>query len=89
MEHLNWEMTAAIPCPEYINLRQQYDAALQLWGDVLLAQHAGFGNGDVQSALKYRKNAADERDAANELLEDHRQNCRVCKHIGGKPQLRM
>jgi hypothetical protein len=69
-------MTAAIPCPEYISLRQQYKAALQRWGDVLLAQHAGFVNGDVQSTLKYRKNAADERDAANTRLEDHKQSCR-------------
>jgi hypothetical protein len=81
-------MTAAIPCAEYMSLRRQYEAALQHWGDVLLAQHAGSVNEDVQSALKYRKNAADERDAADKRLEDHKQSCRVCKHIRGKPQLR-
>jgi hypothetical protein len=43
---------------------------------------------DVQSALKYRKNAADERDAADKRLEDHKQSCRICKYTCGKPQLR-
>ena len=54
-------MTAATPCPEYVYLRQQYEAALQRWGNVLLSQHAGLVGEDVQNALKHRKNAADER----------------------------
>jgi hypothetical protein len=39
---------------------------------MLLAQHAGFVNGDAQSALRYRKNAVDERNAADKCLEDHK-----------------
>ena len=81
-------MTGALPCADYVRLRQQYDAALQRWGDVLLAQHAGLLDGDVQSALKYRKNVADERDAANQRLEDHKRSCPVCNHHSSKPHLR-
>ena len=84
----HFEMNAAMPCPEYMGLRQQYVAALQRWGDVLLAQHAGLLDGDVQSAVKHRKNVADERDAAHTRMEDHKLSCPVCKHNSSKPPLR-
>ena len=80
-------MTAGTSCPEYMGLRQHYEAALQRWGDVLLAQHAGLLNGDVQSALKHRKNVADERDAAHKRMEDHKLSCPACKHNSSKPPL--
>ena len=81
-------MTAAVPCPEYMHLRQQYEAALQRWGYVLLSQHARFVGGDIQSAMELRKNAADERDAASKRMEDHKQSCQVCKHNPGTLQWR-
>ncbi len=71
-------LDAAMLCPEYKRLRTEYEAALQQWGSVLLAQHAGPLIGDVQSGLRYRKYAADERDAANKRLEDHKRSCAVC-----------
>ena len=81
-------MTAATPCPEYVYLRQQYEAALQRWGNVLLSQHAGLVGEDVQNALKHRKNAADERDAADKRIEDHKRSCPVCNPNYSKPHLR-
>ena len=70
---------AAMPCPEYMRLRTEYEAALRRWGDVLLAHHAGPLIGDVKSALSYMKNAEDERDAADKRLEDHKRSCPVCR----------
>jgi hypothetical protein len=72
-------MNAAMPCPEYVCLRRDYEAALRRWGDVLLAQHAGRLGGDVERAMEFRKEAADERDAANKRMEDHKLSCPVCK----------
>lgn len=40
-----------MPCPEYIRLRTEYEAALRRWGDVLLAQPVGRLVGDVKRAL--------------------------------------
>jgi hypothetical protein len=70
---------AAMPCPEYKRLRGDHEVALRRWGDVLLAQHAGRLGGDVERALEIRKGAADERDAANKRLEDHKRICPVCR----------
>ena len=77
--HIILVMPDAMPCPEYKRLRKEYEAALRRWGDVLLAQHAGRLGGDVERALEIRKDAADERDAANKRLEDHKQSCPVCR----------
>ena len=76
------EMTADAPCPEYMSLREQYETALQRWGYVLLSQRAGLVGRDIQSALELRKNAADERDATNKRMEDHKRSCPVCNHNG-------
>ena len=72
-------MPDAMSCPEYLRLRTDYEAALRQWGDVLLAQHAGLLVGDVERALEIRKDAADERDAANKRMEDHKWSCPVCR----------
>jgi hypothetical protein len=72
-------MPDAMSCPEYIDLRTDYEAALRRWGDLLLAQHAEPAGWDFQRAVELRKNATDERDAANERLEDHKQSCPVCR----------
>jgi hypothetical protein len=72
-------MPDAMPCREYKRLRTDYEAALRRWGDVLLAQHAGRLVGDVKRALEIRQHAADERDAADKRLEDHKRSCPVCR----------
>ena len=72
-------MPYAMPCRKYERLRRDYEAALRLWGDVLLAQHTGRWAGDVEKALEFRKMAADERDATNKGLEDHKRSCPVCR----------
>ena len=79
LEHIILVMPDAMPCPEYKRLRGDHEAALRRWGDVLLAQHAGRLGGDVETALEIRKDAADERDAANKRLEDHQRSCPVCR----------
>jgi hypothetical protein len=66
-------------CPEYLQLWADHEAALRRWGDVLLAQHTGRLGGDLEVALKIRKDAADERDAAYKRLEDHKRSCPVCR----------
>jgi hypothetical protein len=72
-------MPDAMPCREYKRLRKDYEAALRSWGDVLLAQHAEHLVGDVKRALEIRKEAADERDAADKRLEEHKRTCQVCR----------
>jgi hypothetical protein len=69
-------------------LQEQYETALQRWGHVLLSQHAGLVGRDIQSALDLRKNAADERDASNKRMEDHKRSCPVCNHNGRPPSLK-
>ncbi len=72
-------MPDAIPCPEYKRLRWDYEVALRRWGDVLLDQHGVILGGDFKRALELRKDAGDERDAANKRLEDHKRSCPVCR----------
>jgi hypothetical protein len=79
LEHLIVVMPDAMPCSEYKRLRTDYEAALRRWGDVLLAQHTGRLGGDVKRALEIRQHAADERDAADKRLEDHKRSCPVCR----------
>jgi hypothetical protein len=79
LEHIILVMLDAMPCPDYKRLRRDHEAALRRWGDVLLAQHAGRFGGDVETALEIRKDAADERDAANKRLEGHKRSCPVCR----------
>jgi hypothetical protein len=94
LEHIILVMPDAMPCPEYKRLRTDYEAALRRWGDVLLAQHAEHVDAHFKRALEIRKDAADERDAANKRLEDHKRSCPVCNeatrlfqisHKGFKP----
>jgi len=79
LEHLIVVMPDAMPCPEYKRLRWEYEAAVRRWGDVLLAQHGARLASEVGKALEFRKNAADERDAAKRRLEDHKRSCPVCR----------
>jgi hypothetical protein len=72
-------MPDVMPCREYKRLRTEYEAALRLWGHVLLAQHAGRWVGDIEKVLVFRKLAADERDATNKRLEEHKRSCPVCR----------
>jgi hypothetical protein len=79
--------TSSTECPEYVSLRLDREVALRRWGDLLLTQReepAGWG---FQRAVELRKKAADERDAANKRMEDHRGSCPVCKNNGSKLHL--
>jgi hypothetical protein len=49
--------------------------ALKSCGDLLLAQREEPAGWDFKKAVELRKKAADERDAANKRLEDHRRSC--------------
>jgi hypothetical protein len=86
-------MNAAMPCPEYVCLRRDYEAALRLWADVLLVQHTGLIDG-VEKALEIRKAAADTRESTSKRVDDHKRSCPVCRaairqfqnpHKGFKP----
>jgi hypothetical protein len=70
--------TAAITCPEYMNLRVDHEVALRHWGDLLVAQREELAGSVFQKAVELRKNAADDRDAANKRLGDHKRRCQVC-----------
>jgi hypothetical protein len=69
-----------IECPKYVSLRLEHEVALRRWGDLLLAQRGESAGWGFQKAAELRKNAADERDATNERLEDHKRSCPVCKN---------
>jgi hypothetical protein len=84
LEHLILGMPDAVPCPEYISLRWEYEAALQRWGDLLLAQHAEPADAHFKRAVELRRDAADERDAANKRMEDHKQSCPVCLNLNNR-----
>ena len=80
MEHLTLVvLDAAMSCPEYTRLRWEYEVALRRWGDLLLAQLAEPVGWDFKRAVELRKNAVDERDAADKRLEDHKRSCPVCR----------
>jgi hypothetical protein len=78
-------MAAAMPCLEYIRLRQLYEAALRYWGQILLSPKATeLFDAPARHAAQLRQNALDERDAAGALLFVHEQHCSVCR---AKPKL--
>jgi hypothetical protein len=62
-----------------MRLRQRHEAALLRWGDLLISQRAEPGDWDFKSAVELRKNAADDRDAFNEDMEEHKLSCPACK----------
>jgi hypothetical protein len=62
-------------CPEYIRLRQHYEAALRHWGHVLLSPVA---EPIGAPAAEVRQKALAERDAANDRMTLHKQTCSAC-----------
>ena len=79
--------TSPIKCSEYLSLRLDHEAALLRWGNLLLAQRKEPAIWGFQKAVELRKIAVDERDAANNRLEDHKQSCPVCTINGRKLHL--
>lgn len=71
-----------------MRLRKRYEVALQRWGDLVLAQHTELVGQDFKRAVELREHAADERDAANKDMEEHRRSCPVCKLNLSKTALR-
>jgi hypothetical protein len=65
-------------CPEYIRLRQHYEAALRHWGHVLLSPVAEPIGAPARVAAEVRQKALAERDAANERMCLHKQTCPAC-----------
>jgi hypothetical protein len=71
-------------CPEYVRLRQLYEAALRHWGQTLLSSksHELFG-APARYAAQLKQKALDERDVANERMCLHRRSCPTCRATGG------
>jgi hypothetical protein len=70
-------------CPEYIRLRQHYEASLRHWGHVLLSPEAAIG-APARLAAEVKEKALVERNAANDRMCLHKQTCSVCN-----PKLRV
>jgi hypothetical protein len=68
-----------MPCPEYVRLRQDYEAALRHWGEVLLSQDTELVGWQARQRAQLKQNALDERDAANERICAHKRSCPACK----------
>jgi hypothetical protein len=64
-------------CPEYIRLRQHYDAALRHWGQIFLLPEAAPGE-PARLAAAVKLKALEERDAANDRMCFHKKTCTVC-----------
>jgi hypothetical protein len=75
---------SAMPCPEYLRLRQHYEAALRHWGHVMLSPDAHLVGALSRRAAEIKQKAFDARDAAKKHLSDHSLSCPVCN-----PKLRM
>ena len=80
-------MDLPIECPEYSSLRLEHDVALRRWGVLLLTQREDLAGEGFQRAAELRKNAADERGAADRRLEGHKRSCPVCKNNNSKLHL--
>jgi hypothetical protein len=65
-------------CPEYTRLRQHYEAAIRLWGRVLLAPDANLVGTLARRAAELRTRATEERNVAKERLTAHANTCPAC-----------
>ena len=78
-------ITVQMSCPEYLRLRQHYDAALRRWAQIELSSHRpGLIDASARLAEEVRQKALDERNEANERMRLHEQNCPTC-HPRRKP----
>jgi hypothetical protein len=72
-------ITVQMSCPEYLRLRQHYDAALQRWAQIELSSYRpGLIDASARLAELVRQKALDERNAATQRLRFHEQNCPTC-----------
>jgi hypothetical protein len=72
-------MSAPKTCPEYVGLRQRYEAALRHWGQVLLSQDTELVGWQARQRAQLMQNALDERDAANQRICLHKRSCPACE----------
>jgi hypothetical protein len=61
-------------CPEYLRLRQDYEASLRHWGQVMLS-YEGEARGPASDV---KRKAYEERDEAKLKLNLHRDSCPIC-----------
>jgi hypothetical protein len=64
-------------CPEYIRLRQHYEASLRQWRQIPVSTAAAI-DAQARLAAEVKQKALLERNAANDRLCLHRQACAVC-----------
>jgi hypothetical protein len=57
-------------CPEYVPLRQEYEASLRRWADAMLSQ--------AEEAPKLRLKASQGRYIAKRRLDLHKESCPKC-----------
>jgi hypothetical protein len=68
-------------CSEYLRLRQHYEAALRRWAQVELpSKKREVFDAPARLAAEVKQKALNERDAANERMRLHEQNCSICSH---------
>jgi hypothetical protein len=71
-------LTGNVDCPEYIRLRQHYEAALRHWGHVLFFPNDRLVGAEGQNAAELKQKAFDERNAAKDRLSAHKLSCAAC-----------
>jgi hypothetical protein len=71
-------------CPEYIRLRQDYEAAIRHWGHVILSADAQPVGAHSRQAARIKENAFLKRNAAMERVNAHKRACPTCN-----PKLRV
>jgi hypothetical protein len=73
-------MVGAGPCAKLQQLKQQYESALRIWGEYQFPVH----NEPVGTQawrfeqLQLKQKALEERNATNERMCRHEQNCPLC-----------
>jgi hypothetical protein len=74
-------------CPEYLRLRQHYEAALRHWGRVILSTDANVVGKLGRQAFEIKETAFADRNAAKKRLDDHSLLARpVTQSCGGFPE---
>ena len=58
-------------CPEYLRLRQHYEAAHRHWGRVILSTDANVVGKLGRQAFEIKETAFADRNAAKKRLDDH------------------
>ena len=66
-------------CPEYLRLREHYEAALLRWVQIDLSfSGSEFINVSAMLLEGVKQQALKERNAAKERMDLHEQNCLIC-----------